>query len=161
MATTIPDRMDWLKNRFTVLPVVVRRAHRIVGILWILSFALTFVVDLSALPGPSIPGLSFIALIITGTYLLLRPLVRGPTTVSDRLKGLKHWTRRPSVVIRRTHRIVATLFLLFLVLALSLEAAGGLESQLVLGPIVVILLYLGITGLYMFLRPWVNRVRAR
>lgn len=161
MASTVSDRWRSLKNRFTILPVFMRRVHRIVGVLWILSFALTLVIDTSELPGPSIPALSFIALIVTGTYLLLRPWVRGSTTVSERLKGLKNWTRTPSVVIRRTHRIAAALFLLFLAVGLSVTAAGNPESPLVLLPIVVFLIYLAITGTYMFLRPWVNRFRAR
>lgn len=160
MATTISDRWDWLKGRFTVLPVVVRRVHRIVGLLWILSLAVTFVVDTSEIPGPSIPGLAFIALILTGIYLLLGPWVRGPASVSDRLKGLKSWPRTPSVIVRRTHRIAATLFLLLLVVALSLEATGGSAPELILAPVVVTLAYLGLTGIYMFLGPWVNRFRA-
>lgn len=161
MSTTSSDRWNWLKKRFTRLPVFVRRVHRIVAILWILSFALSLAVSTEELPGPSIPALSFIALIITGSYLLLRPWIRGSTTVSDRLKGLKNWTRTPAVVVRRTHRIASALFLLFLALGLSIVAAGGPESPLFLIPIVVLLVYLAITGSYMFLRPWVNRFRAR
>lgn len=161
MATAISDRWNWFRNRFTMLPVFVRRTHRIVGAVWILSFALTLAVDTSEVPGPSIPAVSFIALVITGSYLLLRPWVRGSTTASDRLKGLKNWTRTPSVVVRRTHRIGATLFLLSLVLVLAIQAAGGPQSPLFLIPIVVFLVYLAITGTYMFLRPWVNRFRAR
>lgn len=160
MATSEADRLDGLKNLFTGLPAFMRRIHRFLGTLWLLSFALTLVVDTSTLPGPSIPGLSFIALIITGVYLLVRPWVRGPTSVSDRLNGLTNWTWTPSVVIRRTHRIAATLFLLFLALGLSIFAAGGPESPLLLVPIVVFLAYLAITGLYMFFRPWVTRFRT-
>jgi hypothetical protein len=73
--TTILDRWKRFKDRFRILPVIIRRVHRIVGVLWILSFALTVAVDTSQLPGPSIPGLSFVALVITGGYLLLRPWV--------------------------------------------------------------------------------------
>lgn len=160
---TISGRWNWLKRRFTILPVLIRRLHRIVGPLWLLSLGLTVAVDAAGLelPGPSIPGISFIALVLTGSYLLLRPWVRGPSTVSDRLKGLKRWTRTPSVVIRRTHRIAAALFLLLLAVGLSIEAAGGPESPLVIVPVVVFLIYLAITGTYMFLRPWGRRFRAR
>lgn len=161
MATTESDRLNGLKNQFTTLPVFMRRIHRILGAVWLLSFALTLVVDTSELPGPSIPGLSFVALVITGGYLLFRPWVRGSTTVSDRLKALKNWTWTPSVVVRRTHRIAAALFLLFLALGLSILGTGGPESPLLLVPIVVFLVYLAITGLYMFFRPWVSRFRAR
>lgn len=163
MATTISDRWNRLKNEFTVLPVFVRRVHRIVGALWVLSFALTFAVSSTGgeLPGPSLPALSIITLVITGSYLLLRPWVRGSTTVSDRLKSLKHWSRTPSVVVRRTHRIASALWLLFLAVGLSINAAGGPESPLVIIPVVVFLVYLTLTGIYMLLRPWVDRFRAR
>lgn len=159
MATSIADRWNGLKNRFTNLHGFILRAHRIVGPLWLVSLALGFVVDTSQIPGPSIPGLLFIALLITGGYLSLRPWVRGSATVSERLNRLKQWTWKPSVVIRRTHRIAGGLFLLSLVVGLATTAAGGPE-QLVLIPLVVILLYLALTGLYLFLSPWVNRVRS-
>lgn len=161
MATTKSDRWEGFKNRIRILPGVIRRVHRIVAALWLLSFALSLVVSLGELPGPSIPGLSFIAVIITGSYLLLRPWVRGASTVSDRLKRLKNWNVTRPVFIRRTHRIVAALCLLFLVLALSIAAAGGPESPVVIIPIVALLGYLSITGVYMLLRPWVNRFRTR
>lgn len=165
MSDTISERWNWLTNRTVALPVFVRRFHRIVAMLWILSFALSLAVDAAGgeIPGPSIPALTFVALVLTGSYLLLRPWVRGSTTVSDRLNGLTSWSRTPSVVVRRTHRIVATLFLLALVLALGISVlgVGDPESPLVIVPIVAFLAYLAITGLSMFLRPWVNRVRAR
>lgn len=144
------------------MAVYIRRFHRIVGAVWILSLALALAVDAAGteLPGPSIPGLSFIALVLTGSYLLFRPWVRGSTTVADRLKGLTTWTRTPAVVIRRTHRIAAGLFLLFLAIALLIAAAGGPESPVFLIRVVALLLYLALTGTYMFLRPWVNRVRT-
>lgn len=65
------------------------------------------------------------------------------------------------VYIRRAHRIIAALWLLFIVIALSLEAADGPESPLVTIPIGVLLLVLAITGSYLLLRPWVQRFRAR
>lgn len=159
MATTESDRKEGLRNRFTNLHGFILRAHRVIGPLWFVSLALGFVVDTSQIPGPSIPGLLFVALLITGGYLLLRPWVRGTSTVSERLNSLKHWTWKPSVVIRRTHRIAGGLFLLSLVGGLAITVAGGPE-QLVLIPIVVILLYVSITGLYLFFRPWVTRLRS-
>lgn len=160
MSTIISDRWNEVKNQFTVLHGFIRRAHRIVGTLWLLSFGITIFVDTSEIPGPSIPAILFITLTVTGGSLLLGPWVRGPTTVSDRLKGLKNWTRTPRVVVRRTHRIAATLFLLLVAVALGITAAGGSEPQWVLVPIGIVLLYLAITGLYMFFRPWVTRVRS-
>lgn len=160
MSTTVPDRVSWLTDRFTGLPLFIRRVHRIVAILWILSFAVSLVVDTEQLPSPSIPAITFILLILTGIYLLLRPWVRGSATVSERLNGLRTWSRKPTVIVRRTHRIAAGLFLGFLVLALASDATGGSLTELLLIPIVVLLLYLAITGLSMFLRPWINRFRA-
>lgn len=141
------------------IPVFIRRTHRIVATLWLVSLALPLLVDTSEIPGPSIPAILFITLLITGGYLLLRPLIRGPATLSGRLSGLKTWTWRPWVVLRRTHRIAGTLFLLSLAIALVVTAVGGPE-QLALIPLVVFLIYLAITGLVMFFRPWVNRVRT-
>lgn len=159
MATSIADRWNGLKNRFSSLHSIVLRTHRIVGPLWLISLALGFVVDTSQVPGPSIPGLLFLALLVTGGYLILRPWVRGSNTVSERFKRLTQWTWNPSIVIRRTHRLAGTLFLLSLVVGLAATAAGAPE-QFVLIPIVVVLLYLAFTGLYLFFSPWVNRVRA-
>lgn len=140
-----------------------RRTHRIVGALWILSLALTYAVSAAGaeLPGPSIPGLSFIALIITGTYLLLRPWVRNDSTVSARWKRLTKWNVTLPVLVRRTHRIFATMCLLFIGIAISLEVVGGTQSSLVILAIVSFLVVLVITGVSMFLSPWVNRFRAR
>lgn len=142
------------------IPVFIRRTHRIVATLWLVSLALPLLVDTSEIPGPSIPAILFITLLITGGYLLLRPLVRGSATVSGRLNGLKTWTWNPAVVLRRTHRIAGSLFLLSLAVALVITAVGGPEN-LVLIPLVAVLIYLAITGLIMFFRPWVNRVRTR
>lgn len=162
MGTTISDRWNWLKNRTRILPVFIRRIHRIVGALWILSLALTFAVSSTGgdLPGPSLPGLSIVTLIVTGSYLLLRPWVRGPTTVSDRLHGLKNWNWTPSFVVRRTHRIASALWLVFLAIGLSTGAEGGPDESPIIIPIVILIVYLTLTGLYMLLRPWVNRFRA-
>lgn len=159
MATSIADRWNGLKNRFTGLHGFILQTHRIVGPLWLVSLAGGFLIDTSQIPGPSIPGLLFIALLITGGYLSLRPWIRGSRTVSERLSGLTQWTWTPAVVIRRTHRIAGGLFLLSLAVALAVTTAGGPE-QLVLIPLVVVLLYLAITGLYLFFSPWVSRVRA-
>lgn len=163
MATTIPDRWSWFTNRFRNLPLFVRRVHRIVGALWILSVALTYAVSSTGgeVPGPSLPALSLITLIFTGGYLLLRPWVRRTTTVSDRVKRLTEWNVTRSVFVRRTHRIAGALWILFLAVGLSNEAAGGPESPLIIVPVVVLLVYATITGAYMLLGPWVDRFRAR
>lgn len=163
MVDTISDRWNQLKTSLRNLPAFVRRTHRFVAALWLLSFAVSLVVSAAGeeLPGPSIPALSFIAVVLTGGYLLLRPWVRGPTTASERWQRLRRWDVSRSVFIRRTHRIVAALWLGFLGLALAVELAGGPESQLVLVPIVALLAYLAITGGYMLLEPWVNRFRTR
>lgn len=63
-------------------------------------------------------------------------------------------------LVLRSHRVIATLWLLFIAIALSLEAVGGPESPFVTIPIVVTLLGLIITGIYMLARPWVLRFRA-
>lgn len=160
MGTIISDRWKEVKSQFTILHGLVRRAHRVVGTLWLGSLAVTLLFDTTEIPGPSIPALLFITLTVTGSYLLLGPWVRGSATVSARLKRLNSWSRTPRVVIRRTHRIAATLFLLLVVVALAITATGGPEPQLVLIPIGIVLLYLAITGLYMFFRPWVTRVRS-
>lgn len=112
------------------------------------------------LPGPSIPGLSFIALIITGSYLLIRPWVRGNSTVSARWKRLKDWDVTRPVLIRRTHRILSTLCLILIGITLALSTVGLSESPFVIVPIVGLLLVLVITGGYMFFRPWADRIRT-
>lgn len=163
MATTIADGWNGLKNQFTFLPALVRRVHRIVAAVWVLSLAVTLAVPAAAgqLPGPSIPGLSFIALLITGAYLLVRPWVRGSSNVSARWKRLKDWDVTRPVLIRRVHRILSTLCLMFIGIALALSTIGLSESPFVLVPIVGLLLVLVITGGYMFFRPWIDRFRAR
>lgn len=162
MSTTTSERLNRIKNWTPILPVFVRRVHRIVGAMWVLSLALAYAVSTTGgeVPGPSLPGLSIITLVITGGYLLLRPWVRGPITVWDRLKGLKHWNWTTSFVIRRTHRIASALWLLFLAIGLLTGAEGGPEESPIIIPIVVFIVYLTVTGIYMLLRPWVNRFRA-
>lgn len=160
MATTRPDRLEGLKNQFTSLHAFILQTHRVVATLWLVSLALGFLVDTSQIPGPSIPALLFIALLLTGGYLLLRPWIRGSSTAAERLKGLSNWTRNPSVVLRRTHRIASGLFLLTLAVALGITVATGSDPELVLIPLVIVLFYLALTGLYMFFRPWVNRFTA-
>lgn len=158
MVNTISERWKRLKSHLEILPAFIRRVHRIVAVLWLLTFVVaTAGVEL---PGPSLAGLSFIAVIITGSYLLLRPWVRGESTASDRWKRLKNWDVTRPVFVRRTHRVVATLLLFLIVLALSIQAAGGPEPQLIIVPIAALLLYLAVTGVYMILGPWVNRFRA-
>lgn len=138
----------------------VRRIHRPLAVLWFLSLVLTLVVDTSEIPGPSIPAILFIATVLTGSYLLIRPWVRGSKTVSQRLQGVTEWTRPWSAIIRKSHRIAGGLFLLALAIGLAITAATGSESPLILLPIVVVLFYMTVTGLYMFLRPWVTRART-
>lgn len=158
MLSTITARVEWFKERNVTLSFFVRRAHRVLAALWILSFIVTTAgVEL---PGPSIAGLSFIATILTGSYLLLRPWFRGDRTISGLLQRLRDWDVPLSAAIRRTHRLVAGPLLLFIAMALTIEAMGGSETQLVIIPIVVMLLFLAVTGGYMLLRPWVARVRA-
>lgn len=142
------------------LSVYVRRIHRPLGLLWLLSLALPIVVDTSEIPGPSIPAILFIATILTGGYLLIRPWVRDSTSMSERLNGLTDWSRPRAAIIRKSHRIAGTLFLISLVVGLGITAAFGSESQAIFIPVVVVLLYLAITGLFMFFRPWVNRARS-
>lgn len=159
MATTISERWHGLKNQLTVLPALLRRLHRIVATVWVLSLAVTLAVPAAGeqLPGPSIPAISFIALIITGSYLLIRPWVRGNSTASARWKRLKDRDVTRPILIRRTHRILSTLCLIFIGIALALSTVGLGESPFVIVPIVGLLLVLVITGGYMFFRPWVNR----
>lgn len=141
----------------------IRKGHRIIAILWLLFLILTLAVPSASeqLPGPSIPGLLFIATIITGTYLLTSPWVRMDSSISDRLHRLTDWSLTKHAMLVRSHRLVATLFLVLLIAALALEAAGIGLTQEVLLPIVVVLLFNVITGVYMFLRPWVIRFRGR
>lgn len=65
------------------------------------------------------------------------------------------------VYVRKGHRIIASLWLLFIVTALSLEVVGGPESRFISIPIGVLLLLMAITGSYLLFRPWVQRFRAR
>jgi hypothetical protein len=144
------------------LPVFMRRTHRIVAAIWLLSLALGLAAPNVAekLPGPSVPGLSFIALVLTGAYLLIRPWVRSDRPVSNRWKRLKKWDVSRPVMIRRIHRILGTLLLISIGIGLALTAVGAGDSPLVIGPIVALLLVAVLTGGYMFFRPWVHRVRA-
>lgn len=158
MGSTVSDRWDGVENWFRKLHVFIRQTHRVVGALWLLSVPLYAVSDVGgALPGPSLPLLSLVGLILTGGYLLLRPWVRGAATASDRLKRLKERNVTLPVFVRRTHRIVAALWVVLLAVGLAFEP----ESPLVVVPFVVSLLYISITGGYMLLRPWVNRIRTR
>lgn len=140
----------------------IRKGHSVIAMLWLLSLVLTLAVPAASeqLPGPSIPGLLFVATVITGIYLLAGPWIRGNSTVPARLRRLKDWNIPRPAILRRTHRIIASLFLLLLIVGLSLEAVDGVQSQVVVLPIVVLLFLLVITGGYMFFRPWVARFRA-
>lgn len=73
------------------LPVYLRRGHRILAILWLLSLVRSLATPAASeeLPGPSLPALFFITTIITGSYLLVRPWIRGTSTVSERVNRLK------------------------------------------------------------------------
>lgn len=159
----VSDRRKRLKRWTISLHAFVRRTHRVAAALWVLSVSLTFVVTAAGgeLPGPSVPALSLIALIITGGYLHLRPWVRGTRIISARWIRLDHWNVALPVLVRRAHRVTGVLWVLFLVLGLSIDAAGGTVTSLIIIPVVVLLIALTITGGYMLLRPWVNRFRAR
>lgn len=63
-------------------------------------------------------------------------------------------------LVRRSHRIIASIWLVFLGLTLALQAVGA-QSLLVTIPLVVTLVVLIITGSYLLLRPWVRRFRGR
>jgi len=66
-------------------------------------------------------------------------------------------------LLRRAHRVVAVLFLLTLPPAFFASARGGDPadpSPLVYLPLLPLLL-LTLTGLYLLVRPWVLRARAR
>lgn len=80
--------------------------------------------------------------------------------ISDRVESLKNRTVTLPIFIRRAHRIIATLWLLFIAIALSLEAVGGPESPFITAPIGVLLLLLALSGTYLLVRPWVQRFRA-
>lgn len=82
------------------------------------------------------------------------PSVRNVTRTSVRNISIP-------VFIRRAHRVLAAMWLLFVAIGLSLEAVGGPESPLVTIPIVVFLILMVITGSYLLARPWVARIRAR
>lgn len=83
------------------------------------------------------------------------------SNISDSWEWVKDRNVSLPVFIRRAHRIIATLWLLFIAIALSLEAVGGPESPLVSMPIGVLLLVLALSGMYLLVRPWVQRFRAR
>ncbi len=64
-------------------------------------------------------------------------------------------------VIRKTHRVVAGLFLITFVPAAYLSATGDPNSPhpLVYGPLLPLLL-LTVTGTYQLVKPWTRRRRA-
>ncbi len=62
--------------------------------------------------------------------------------------------------VRQAHRIVTSFWLLLILVALSLEFVGGIDSSVLTLPIVGLLILMVITGVYMLLRPWVRRFRA-
>lgn len=62
--------------------------------------------------------------------------------------------------VRRSHRIIATIWLVFLALTLAMQAVG-VQSLLVTIPLVVTLVVLIVTGSYLLLRPWVRRFKGR
>lgn len=58
--------------------------------------------------------------------------------------------------VRQAHRIIATIWLLLFILALTFDVVGGPESPLISIPLVVSLVLLVLSGGYMLLRPWVR-----
>lgn len=65
------------------------------------------------------------------------------------------------VYVRKAHRILATLWLVFAVVALAVTATGTEVPTAVGTTVGILLLVLAISGLYMLVRPWVQRFRAR
>lgn len=63
--------------------------------------------------------------------------------------------------IRQTHRVIATVWLLFLGITLALEATGGPESPFVTIPLVALLVVLVFTGGFLLLSPWYLRYQPR
>lgn len=63
-------------------------------------------------------------------------------------------------VLRRSHRVIAVLFLLSVPPAALASNTAGDPSAVVYLPLFP-LLGLTITGTYLLLRPWVRRLRAR
>lgn len=65
------------------------------------------------------------------------------------------------VYVRKAHRIIATLWLLFALLAVGVTVAG-VEVPTVLFTVVgILILVLAITGTHMLVRPWIQRYRTR
>lgn len=162
MVSTISDRWAWFKGRFTPLPVFVRRTHRVVAVLWIISFIVSGVASAAnvELPGPSIPAIAIVAAILSGSYLQVRPWIHGSRTVSERLHHLTEWDMPLPAAIRRIHRIVSALWVLLIFVAISFEVAGSTPPQALIIPVALLLLFVSVTGLYMLLRPWVQRFRG-
>lgn len=67
------------------------------------------------------------------------------------------------VLVRRGHRILASLWLLIVAIGFIYSfAAGGVEPPDALGALVgLLLVVMAITGIYLLARPWVQRYRAR
>lgn len=67
------------------------------------------------------------------------------------------------VLVRRGHRILASLWLLVVAIALIYSfATGGVEPPAALGVLVgLLLVVMAISGMYLLARPWVQRYRAR
>ncbi len=61
--------------------------------------------------------------------------------------------------VRRAHRVIATLWLVFFALTLGTQAVG-VQSLLVTGPLIALLLVLILTGGYLLVRPWLRRYRS-
>jgi hypothetical protein len=68
----------------------------------------------------------------------------------------------PEMFLRRTHRVIAVLFLVTIPPAayFSFTATGDDVSPVVYFPLVP-LLGLALTGTYLLVRPWVQRLRVR
>lgn len=64
------------------------------------------------------------------------------------------------VILRRAHRVIAVLFLLAIPPAAVASGSGGDPSAVVYLPLFP-LLGLTITGTYLLVRPWVQRLRGR
>ena len=66
------------------------------------------------------------------------------------------------VILRRTHRVIAVLFLVTIPPAayISFTATGSDVSPVVYFPLVP-LLGLALTGTYLLVKPWVQRLRVR
>lgn len=61
------------------LPGYIRRAHRIISALWLLSFALALIATAAGVSSPVVTAPALVLLIIlifTGSYMLARPWVQ-------------------------------------------------------------------------------------